>query len=636
MLIHFASTLQTACWAIAIFFLPGYFALTLTRKNTNFDLLESFCLTLGLSLAIIPLTLYLCTLLGIRQNPQIITILLAMMALVCMWDWLANRRQPIPYWRHQTKFTFTTQILIGTWLLIIFIFTLVARLWSVRGLDYPLWTDSYTHSVITQIIVDSGMIPSNFEPYAPIDRFTYHFGFHTIVAWLHWVSGLSVPRSMVIGGQVINALVVPTTYLFAKRFFDNQKLGIIAALIVGLLSDMPAQFVNWGRYTQLTGQILLPIALVLLLELKKLQSQQRNIRLLATLAFSGLFLVHTRIFIFGIFFGILLLIDSFVPTRQQQRVWKNFLLNGIVVGCLILLLLMPWLYRFASGFGGRFAREVIQGYNIQNHGDYFGFSLQNVLELGANPYLFTLAICGALLGIFRLNRQVLILMGWIAVLFTGANLHLIGITPSYSNTIVIIILYLPVTMLGSYTIAQLIEFASQTRASVLLRSRLTPIMLTAVMFLSGMTTIWQNEQLVAQDNQFVRPADLLAMEWIRQNVPDQSLFYVATYFWTPIVAHGLDAGYWLPYLAQRQTILPPQLYTSDGSQTYANFVNKRIQALSARDDILMLWQTMKEYQITHIYIGSRKTDLEPQLFDLNPAYFSVIYSRDGVWIFKVK
>lgn len=295
--------------ATALFLLPGYALLALARRKLDFDAVEALCLALGLSLAAIPLALYLTTLLGIRQGPGLLIFLLMLCAAMALWDWRRADR-PARAIDAETKRVYAL-------LALTFLFTLAGRLWSVRGIDFPLWTDPYAHTVIAQLIVDTGSVPRNYEPYAPIHDFTYHFGFHALAAWFHWLTGLSVSKSLVLSGQILNALVVPTTYIFVQRLLQNRGAGLAAAIIAGLLSHMPVQFVNWGRYTQLDGQMLLPVAMVLYITVlhKAGRSEDHGgwrLLLLTALAFAGLFFAHYRIFVFGallaaILFGFALL-----------------------------------------------------------------------------------------------------------------------------------------------------------------------------------------------------------------------------------------------------------------------------------------------------------------------------------------
>ena len=108
-------------------------------------------------------------------------------------------------------------------------------------------------------------------------------------------------------------------------------------------------------------------------------------------------------------------------------------------------------------------------------------------------------------------------------------------------------------------------------------------------------------------------------------------------FWTPEVAHGLDAGYYLPLLADRQTIMPPQHYASDGTPEYMAFVNQRLTDLEAvRDDPVVLWEAMRRYQITHIFIGARPTYLDAAQFLAHPDLFELLYDQNNVYVFAVR
>jgi hypothetical protein len=142
-------------------------------------------------------------------------------------------------------------------------------------------------------------------------------------------------------------------------------------------------------------------------------------------------------------------------------------------------------------------------------------------------------------------------------------------------------------------------------------------------------------ELILPENGFVRPADLEAMQWIQENTPQDALFHISAYFWQPDVVHGLDAGFWIPFLAQRQTTIPAQVYDSDGSAGYAAFINRRARMLLGANTPEQLWQVMREYHVTHVYIGNRQTGLHPEFFLAAPTRFRVLYSKDNVWVFKV-
>lgn len=614
--------------AAALFLLPGYALFALARRQLDFDPIESLCMALGLSLAAIPLALYATTLLGLKVGPSVMAGLLFLCAILVIWDWRRPSVEASP------RDPATT--LIYAALALVFLFTLAGRLWSVRDLQFPLWTDPYAHTVITQLIVDKGMVPNSYEPYAPIHEFTYHFGFHALTAAFHWVTALPVPKSLVIAGQILNALVVPTTYIFVQRLFRNRSAGLAAAMIAGFLSHMPGQFVNWGRYTQLDGQILLPVVMVLYLTVLRKAASSWRVLLLTALAFAGLFFAHYRIFIFAVLLAIILFANAFLWPKSWGQARRTLLLNNLVIAVTGLLVLGPWLWRLAGGFGGNYARTVVTGYQEEVHGAYFGFAFKELTDFGTHGYLWGLAALGALWGLWRRDPMVMALLLWIVAIFAGANLHLINFTPLYSNTIGILVLYLPLSALGGYVVAEAASWVAKRFDIKVGRSPRWAIGLLVLVSLLGIRTLFRDTGMITFDNAFVRSGDLAAMEWIRREIGEDALFYIATNFWTPTVAHGLEGGYYLPLLAARQTIMPLQNYASDGTMEYRTLVNQRLRDLASAPDSHALWQTMQQYGITHVYIGERPTPVDPHLFLDNPQDFELLYDGGNVWVFAVR
>ena len=611
----------------ALLVFPGYAAISILRPRIDFGPIEELCLALGLSIGIVPLALYVSTLVGLVLTPAWAASLLAAAALASAgrirhrWlDWRANQTGKLPA--------------AGLALGLIFLGSLVARLLAVKGIAYPLWTDSYHHTMIAQLIVDTGRVPSSFEPYAPIHDFTYHFGFHALVAWFHWLTGVPVPRSVVVVGQVVNALVVPTTYLMGWRLFQDRLAGLVAAFITGLISHMPALFVNWGRYTQLSGQILLPAVIVLTLETLERQEPDTRLGILAGLSLAGLFLVHNRITLFFLVFAGLYTLARF--PSSSNSISRKALLVG--VGCIALTALVvdgPWIWRFFSGFGGVVVRQLVSGYQPQAFGGYFDWQLVQFVDHGARLGLWIFAGLGVVWGLIRRNRSVWLIFLWTLCLFAAANVNLIGIRPVFSTYIVIIWVYLPVALCIGFLSGRVYHLA---RARTGIRMVKYPVMeLIAVvgLTLAGIAQVRYIAGLTEPQNGFVREADLEAMHWVRQNIPEDALFSIKAFFWTPTGAHGLDAGYWLPLLTGRETIIPPETYPSDGSAQYVSTVNKRIRALNDLTKTGGLWRVMQEYRITHIYMGNRPTDFDPEFFLEDPEHFELLYAKDDVWIFKV-
>jgi hypothetical protein len=196
-------------------------------------------------------------------------------------------------------------------------------------------------------------------------------------------------------------------------------------------------------------------------------------------------------------------------------------------------------------------------------------------------------------------------------------------------------LYLPLSALCGYGVVEIAEWLLGKLDMRVGRSLLWATGLV-VLLLLGSYGVRRDLKIIALDNGFVRAGDVLAMTWVKQKIPQDALFYIATNFWTPTVAHGLEGGYYLPLLAGRQTIMPLQNYASDGTADYINEVNQRLRDLNAAADAPALAQTMRAYGITHVYLGERPTPVNPQTFLDDPADFELLYDADHVLIFAVR
>ena len=111
----------------------------------------------------------------------------------------------------------------GLALLGITLAALLVRLYAVRDLPVGLLGDSYHHTLMAQLLVDNSGIFSSWQPYAPLATFTYHFGFHANVAFVHYMTGLDLPQSLLWAGQIMNAIPVPL--VFALTLALGGRLG---------------------------------------------------------------------------------------------------------------------------------------------------------------------------------------------------------------------------------------------------------------------------------------------------------------------------------------------------------------------------------------------------------------------------
>jgi hypothetical protein len=612
----------------ALFFLPGYAILALINPRLDTDPVERISLSLGLSLAVIPLSLYLSTLVRVRQGSTYIALFLLAAGVVTARDfyrrWRADGFDPLRRnWAIILAFT------------ILALGALIARLQGVAGLNFPLWTDSYHHTLIAQIIADSGLVPSSYEPYAPIHEFSYHFGFHTLVAWFHWLTRTPIPRSVVIVGQIVNALVVPTTYVLAKRLWKKPVIGLIAGGILGLFSHMPAFFVNWGRYTQLTGQILVLIIIALTVDLFRSDHFRPRLIILTAISAAGLFLVHNRTTLFYGLYALSFFIIELWPSRRSKSQVRTMLGNIGLILMIAIIIDMHWFSQFLRGYGDVLAAQITNAPDKTIYGGYFNLQANYFLNFGIRAEWWFLGMFGVLIGLIKRDGPVLALLLGTLFTFLGTITNYINVTPLYPPVVFVIWVHVPVALFCGYLIVVLHSWLDQLLFKWEVRGVLYLVTTSILLILSIVIGIPYISDLTLPENGFVRPADVEAMAWIEDNVSKDALFYIKPHFWIPYSAHGLDAGYWIPYLTGRETVIPPQIYGSDGSSDYILSIYHRLQDLLAQESPAQFWSAARTYGITHLYIGERPTDLDPDFFLADTNHFIVEYQRDNVWIFSL-
>jgi hypothetical protein len=143
-------------------------------------------------------------------------------------------------------------------------------------------------------------------------------------------------------------------------------------------------------------------------------------------------------------------------------------------------------------------------------------------------------------------------------------------------------------------------------------------------------------EVVNPQTVLVQPADLTALQWVRDNVPPEAKFAVNVWRWLGNTYAGSDAGYWLPLLTGRSSVLPPALYTITTSPATVLQINEFLEPWA---DVHTLDATevarLHAAGVTHLFIGSRGGHLQPDKL-VNSPWLRLIYHADSVYIFELK
>lgn len=627
---------------LVVLWIPGWLLMDVSGQRTRFDFGEQTAISIGLSLALIPLLMLWTTVLKIKwtQNGVLFVAGFLLFVFLARLIYLAItyriRRsknllslpgeKPDPHGWKSFSASFSPAALV-----LIFMAALMVRFIMVRDLATPAWVDFVHHALITRLIMENGSFPSTYQPYFDFASTAYHPGFHSIAAVFTWLSRLDLSRSLLILGQVLNALAVFPVYLLTKIFTRSQAAGLCAALITGFLTPMPAYYTSWGRYTELTGLLLLPIVLAFLQVWMDGNSGRSHIWLilLGSLSAGGLFLVHYRVLVFMVCLVLSYLLVHLV--RHKDTSVPKAIQLLILAGCMAVLgviIVLPW---FIPAFTTTLLPRITS--SITDDQLFFqDFSWPYLLSALGKQSL-VLAGLGLVWAISRRKLYSLVLIIWVFLLFLLANLSPLKLPGGglISNGSVEIMLFIPISLLGGYFISELLA-----RWKDLLPSWTQIPIKVAILFLFGYVAFLGARQLIPILNPvtiLTRNADLPAIAWIKENIPPDETIVINPFAWGYGLYAGNDGGYWILPLSGNFTLPPPVIY---GLSSNATQINQLIQqVIDAHPDPAMFLEFMRSNQLSYIYCGVRGGVISSQML-ADSGLFNVLYHKEGVWIFSIK
>jgi hypothetical protein len=606
---------------IAFFFAPGFFLISILLRNARWRFSTLFYLSCAISLSLYPLLLSWTTIALIKITPLLVKIFLyAILIFTLVRSRSHHKRLKVEIDRFDVL------------IFLVFVFALVLRLIMVRNLVAPPWVDSVHHALLVRLIQQLGGYPHSYQPFLSVETASYHSGFHAMVAFFTWVTGLSLPKAMLLFGQILNALTVYSGFVFARKFYPNRTIGLYAGWIIAVISPMPAYLTSWGRYTHLAGLFLLPAALFFFSPSDFSQrfgiSRQKYTRLFVfALLSSALIIVHYRV---SLFLAILLLLIflNFLLKRQRQIITPGriaLLVYLSIATLLILFLSLPWLPQALASLILPKFRAPLSAANL-----HFESIPYNLLTFNWGWLSFMFAAIGLGIGILQKNRSNFIIALWVMLCFGTAYSQIIGISPILVNsTSVTISMYLPIAAVGGYGMHWLFNIYP-------LKNDLPQQIGKAIIiiFLFGLSLI-ASPKMISILNPItflVRQDDINAMSWIRQNIPASSRILIHPFLWGYGMYAGNDGGSWIPALADRVTVPPPVLYGL--TENKADLM--RIQLISQRTleyrnqpSELANWMALN--QLDYLYVGGRGGEISPWLLQQSQN-FRIVYHQDSVYI----
>jgi hypothetical protein len=499
------------------------------------------------------------------------------------------------------------------------------RLFQARNLLLPNWVDSQHHYLIIRVILEKGGLPGNLSPYLAVP-FYYHYGFHIVTALFTALGDLEIGRAMLVLGQILNAAISLSVFVLGKTLWKDWRPGALAALLVGVLTQMPAYYLTWGRYTLTTGLVLLPLAMAAALQSSRQPGKPRAWAALALLT-GGILLHHYfAAFLLALFLGCLTLIK--LLSRQGKLRSRLKSLRGVMIGGAVgLTSAAPWLLRLVrlSNLRAGVESRLPESLDALSQGKYILY----LLGPGINYWLLGLALLGVFWAL--LHRKSPTLGVWtllLALLTLPWSLVIRPFRPDHFA----IMLFIPAALWVGWLLWRGAAWLARKARRPWLARALLAVIALGVLFLG----ISRTGNIINPVTRLVTRDDLDALDWAASHTPTEARFFINTAHWLNGLYRSVDGGGWLLPYAGRWALVPTVFYgfSNDpqitGTLTAWGASAGDIQGCSAE-----FWDLVEEADLDHIYLRRGVGGLQPAALS-NCAGVALVYRNATVFIYRIQ
>jgi hypothetical protein len=459
--------------------------------------------------------------------------------------------------------------------------SLVVSFIQFAELPAPIWVDSYAHAANIKEFLEQGCLPL---------IQIYHLAYHSIVALLIQLSGMSIPQAMILVGQLIVVQIGLSFFAFGKRLTGSAVVGLVSAICVWFLTPTPMYFVTWGRYPLLLGTAILPIAFIAAMDLTDAPRFDARMFFLAVITLAGLGFAHIRLLAFYVVFVAIYLAWRNLRVRRLGAAMGRVALVavvGMILGGLWLVTLDSH-HPVSQEVSARVA--VVMGIDLA--------TALAVLQSHHGVIVGVVAALGLIVALARRTRSALVGV-WFAALLAIAALQ-----PYVVNAE---ILLLPFVVLMGFFPAAL--FCGELAQALFAKMRWIGLLVGLAASLLGAREMLA---IVNPTTILFTRADERAMAWLAANTPKDARILVNSFAWYPTVYVPSDGGGWIPYFTNRAIVFADNTITPDA----------RARWLDAQP-------------ITHVYLGRRAGIWRARDFADAPAQYALMYEEGGVRIFRV-
>lgn len=394
---------------------------------------------------------------------------------------------------------------------IVFLIILIIRLAFLKELLTPPYSDPVEHFKIVQDFLTPNSPPESFYS---ISGHYYHFGFHSLAAWLFTLVNTSSPLILALWGQMLLTFIPFSVLGLVGSITQDKTSAWTAFLLTGFGWEMPAFAANWGKYPMLAGVATFTAPLVAL-HLSSHKSNKKSLLLGIILVFGVTFL-HTRLLI-----SIILVILAYTLSIHftNSLMVKNKIIKLVLLtGSVFLSLWFHW-------------ETFLQTY----YNTYFVILLSIILLL---PFAFRIFPTLAITALIYLLGVGLVSEIPTPAIFQNYSYSLLD------RTYVQISLFLPLSILGGLSVSGLWKALADHN---LLRKGI--ILVISFLLVLNATQLSYDPDPCCK---YVRDQDIAAYNWIKLNTPSDAIFFIPGLRVSDRLL-GTDAGLWIQPLTGRKT-----------------------------------------------------------------------------------
>jgi hypothetical protein len=279
------------------------------------------------------------------------------------------------------------------------------------------------------------------------------------------------------------------------------------------------------------------------------------------------------------------------------------LLNSAALG---LLLALPWLWRVAqyTYSSAGIQTNLPESFSAAFSRGSWDYTWQ-LLGPTSNHWLLLPAAAGLVLALTK--RHTLSIGLWSLALMLMALPWGLSLAPFRPDHFVIV-LFLPITLLAGW----LIWLAAHWIARRVQQRWVAELVLILVVLGWTAWGFTQTREIVNPSTILVTPADLQALEWVRENTPEDARFFINTTHWMGNIYRGTDGGGWLLPYTGRWALVPTVFYGYSPDNAWAgelrNWGQAASQVTACTDEF---WALVEEAELDWVYLRTGTGSLQP-------------------------